>query len=111
MTSKATDLELIPGRRNERPYFPVTHHLLHVLYGWVGVDILVVGHLVLLRSGLAVLAPPGQLPVDEAQAVHVSSLPAVEDVLVDALVQELGGHVALGAHLVVEGYVHLPVIS
>ena len=110
LPSRKTNLKLLPGLRYDWSYSPVAHHQLHVLYGGVGVDVLEVRHLVLLGPGLAVETPPAQLPVDEAEAVHVSSLPAVEYVLIDALVQQLGGHVALGAHLVVEGDVHLPVL-
>ena len=49
----------------------------------------------------SVTAAPRELPVDQAQAVHVGHLPAVEHRLVNGLVKQLGGHVALGAHLVV----------
>ena len=56
----------------------------------------------------AVTAASRKFPVDQAQAVHVGHLPAVEHSLVDGLVQQFRGHVALGAHLVVVGDVHLP---
>ena len=94
-----------------RSDFLVTDHDLHLLDGGVGVDVLVVGQLVVLQLLLAPLTPPGQLPVDQTEAVHVRSLPTVEDVLVDGLVQQFRRHVALGADLVVEWDVHLPVIS
>ena len=59
---------------------------------------------------LPVFAAPAEFPEDKSQAVDISSLPTIKDVLVDGLVQELGRHVALGADLVVERNVDLSVI-
>ena len=114
MTPRFLYLESFPLFRQLWSDLHVTHDLLHLLDAGVGVDVVVVGHLV-AGVGVGVAAggpaPAAQLPEHQAQAVHVSHLPAVEHRLVDGLVQQLRRHVALGPHLVVEGDVHLAVVK
>ena len=45
------------------------------------------------------VGPPGDLPQHQAEGPDVHPLVGVEAVRLDAVVQHLGGHVALGAHL------------
>lgn len=52
-------------------------------------------------------AAPGDLPEDEAKAVHVGHDVGLEVVPVEALIQDFWGHVALGAHPGVGRDVHL----
>ena len=95
-----------------RSYFLVTDNHLHFLNAGVGVDIVKVGHLInLISIRVTEPAPPGQLPVDQTQAVHVRPLPAVEHALVDAPVKKFRSHVAFGANLVVEGDIYLTIVK
>ena len=85
------------------PDLLVTHHHLHLLNGGVWVHHVIVGHLIkcvnndetvlivylILLADRLILAPPGQLPVHQAQAVHVSPLPAVKMFLINCFVQQL----------------------
>lgn len=49
----------------------------------------------------------GDLPDDEAVAVDVGHEEGLEVVLVEALLQHLGGHVPPGSHASARGQVHL----
>lgn len=52
-------------------------------------------------------AATSHLPQDEAEAVHVGHDVGLEVTLIETLIQNLRGHVALGAHSSVGGDVHL----
>ena len=111
-TNFCSYLKSFPNFWKMRSNFLITDYNLHLLNAGVGVDIVKVRHLInLIRVRVPHLAPPGQLPVDQAQAVHVRPLPAVEHALVDAAVKKFWRHVALGTDLVVEGDVYLAVIK
>ena len=85
------------------PDLLVADHNLHLLDGGVGVHHVKVWHLnnnldykktvevdhLVLVGDCVILAPPGKLPVHQAQAVHVSPLPAVKMFLIDCFVQKL----------------------
>lgn len=51
-------------------------------------------------------AASGHLPDDESEAVHVGHDVGLEVVLVEALVEDLGGHVASRPHPGAQGDVH-----
>ena len=63
--------------------------------------------LVRVRARTSGDAAPGHLPDDEAVVVHVGHDVGLEVVLVEALVQDLGGHVASRAHPGAQRDVHL----